>query len=556
MSNSIAPGSSADINVKVTALTTNPNVPVTYKTIILKKNLVNGVNTLTQEMMSAANTKYVIKYNYILCEDITVPADCILEFDGGSISGSNILTYTNTSINGSWEKSINCVCTGTVANDIVNPLMYGAHINSITEDSSAAIQAAINNNKKVEFTKGTYIIDYPIVIYGDYYNIDFSFSTLKKTSNTTYNYTYENVKYQDAAIIVYKPGSDYTLGYSILSNLIIDGVNKTNNITGIIIRNNRNITLNNIRIDRCKTGCVFGGFLNTYNKITCNDCELGFELRGLMYSIFTKCFNAVPNNDGRGYLIINCRNIEFNSCSSDNATNAAYYAINSKISLINCSCEVKTLCIFGNNSIITIVGGHFECYQYNSPNPLKYVQLDSSKLYAKGTFFHWANYGSLATYEESIQIAATNSSYVDIEGTIEYVEGLKILIYSADSLYINGVKAPHTSPITLPIATIGNIEERPTLNDNDCGFKYYDIILRKNITWSGVRWEDTNGFPAIPTVGTTENRPTGIGSGGVLDNNKDKGFCYFDTNLGKPIYATLIYDNGSVDWIDATGASV
>ncbi len=64
MSNSIAPGSSADVNVKVTALTTNPNVPVTYKTIILKKNLVNGVNTLTQEMMSAINTKYVIKYDY------------------------------------------------------------------------------------------------------------------------------------------------------------------------------------------------------------------------------------------------------------------------------------------------------------------------------------------------------------------------------------------------------------------------------------------------------------------------------------------------------------
>ena len=66
MSNSIAPGSSADVNVKVTALTTNPNVPVTYKTIILKKNLVNGVNTLTQEMMSVTNTKYVIKYDYVL----------------------------------------------------------------------------------------------------------------------------------------------------------------------------------------------------------------------------------------------------------------------------------------------------------------------------------------------------------------------------------------------------------------------------------------------------------------------------------------------------------
>ena len=98
MSNSIAPGSSADVNVKITALTTNPNVPAQYKTIILKKNLVNRVNTLTQEMMSSTNTKYVIKYDYVLGENITVPANCIFEFDGGSISGSstNIITFTNT----------------------------------------------------------------------------------------------------------------------------------------------------------------------------------------------------------------------------------------------------------------------------------------------------------------------------------------------------------------------------------------------------------------------------------------------------------------------------
>ena len=106
MSNSIAPGSSADVNVKVTALTTNSNVPVTYKTIILKKNLVNGVNTLTQEMMSAINTKYVIKYDYVLGEDITVPENCILEFDGGSING-------------------NYNISGKVLNDLLKPEWFG-----------------------------------------------------------------------------------------------------------------------------------------------------------------------------------------------------------------------------------------------------------------------------------------------------------------------------------------------------------------------------------------------------------------------------------------------
>ena len=99
MSNSIAPGSSADINVKVTALTTNQNVPVTYKTVILKKNLVNGVNILTQDMMSATNTKYVIKYDYVLGEDITVPDNCVLEFEGGSVS-NGLLSGNNLKIIG------------------------------------------------------------------------------------------------------------------------------------------------------------------------------------------------------------------------------------------------------------------------------------------------------------------------------------------------------------------------------------------------------------------------------------------------------------------------
>ena len=96
MSNSIASGSSADVNVKITALTTNPNVPAQYKTIILKKNLVNGVNTLTQEMINKTNTKYIVKYNYMLGENITIPENCILEFDGGSIANSTENSYSLT----------------------------------------------------------------------------------------------------------------------------------------------------------------------------------------------------------------------------------------------------------------------------------------------------------------------------------------------------------------------------------------------------------------------------------------------------------------------------
>ena len=142
MSNSIAPGSSADVNVKVTALTTNPNVPVTYKTIILKKNLVNGVNTLTQEMMYTTNTKYVVKYNYVLGEDITVPSNCILEFDGGSISASNsndTITGANTGIQAGLVKIFNTDITLAGSWNVTEsyPEWFGAKGDGVTDDTAA-----------------------------------------------------------------------------------------------------------------------------------------------------------------------------------------------------------------------------------------------------------------------------------------------------------------------------------------------------------------------------------------------------------------------------------
>ena len=60
-------------------------------------------NILTQDMINQPNTIYVIRYDFDLGEDITVPANCVLDFEGGSISnvfGNNYtLTGDNTIIN-------------------------------------------------------------------------------------------------------------------------------------------------------------------------------------------------------------------------------------------------------------------------------------------------------------------------------------------------------------------------------------------------------------------------------------------------------------------------
>lgn len=77
--------------------------------VVLKRNMVSEVNTLTQDMFykTEGNTRvpntdtiFVIKYDFTLGEDITIPANCILEFDGGSISGEHTLNLNHSDIKG------------------------------------------------------------------------------------------------------------------------------------------------------------------------------------------------------------------------------------------------------------------------------------------------------------------------------------------------------------------------------------------------------------------------------------------------------------------------
>lgn len=70
-----------------------------FKNVLLTPNIVNGVNLLTQEMIDeyGDNTKFVIKTDYILDGTITLPENCIIEFDGGSFD-EGVLVGNDTKI--------------------------------------------------------------------------------------------------------------------------------------------------------------------------------------------------------------------------------------------------------------------------------------------------------------------------------------------------------------------------------------------------------------------------------------------------------------------------
>lgn len=73
--------------------------------VYLRKNIVTlegtGKNILTQAMLNTANTIYHIQYDYDLNgETITLPAKCVLEFDGGSLKNGKLIgTFTIISQN-------------------------------------------------------------------------------------------------------------------------------------------------------------------------------------------------------------------------------------------------------------------------------------------------------------------------------------------------------------------------------------------------------------------------------------------------------------------------
>lgn len=57
----------------------------------LRKNIQNGKNIITQDMLSDPNTIYIIQYDYDLNgAEINIPNNCVLSFNGGSISNGII----------------------------------------------------------------------------------------------------------------------------------------------------------------------------------------------------------------------------------------------------------------------------------------------------------------------------------------------------------------------------------------------------------------------------------------------------------------------------------
>lgn len=129
----------------------------------LNKNIVSGTNVLTQNMLTEANTMYIVQYDYILGEDISIPKNCVLKFDGGSINGPHSIKGNNTVISSDpiriFDKRTEL--TGTWSIYALYPEWFGAIGDGTTDDTDAMKslnRAMLNIRVKSVFLNKTYCI--------------------------------------------------------------------------------------------------------------------------------------------------------------------------------------------------------------------------------------------------------------------------------------------------------------------------------------------------------------------------------------------------------------
>ena len=104
---------------------------------ILRKNISNGKNILTQEMINNANTVYVLRYDFDLNgATINIPANCILDFQGGSMSNGTV-SGNNSLITGYLKDIFHLPIKGSWLNSECNPIWWGAVGVDGTDDSIA-----------------------------------------------------------------------------------------------------------------------------------------------------------------------------------------------------------------------------------------------------------------------------------------------------------------------------------------------------------------------------------------------------------------------------------
>ena len=276
----------------------------------LRKNIQDGKNILTQDMLSDGNTIYIIQYDYDLNGiEINVPDSCVLQFDGGSLS-NGILLIGNSIIKSPLRRIFSDlkIYESKISNGFkkTNHTLYvewfGAIGDGTTDDTQAINDCATYANKRIEFQTRSYYITDTITI-----------SSLEvKTNNCCF---ISNIK-RKFALVTNNPNSNVDGFLHIIGGLTLCNINT--DFTEIT----KSFTFNGTTINLASVESITGSQTKVvYQDFTVDGCDVGdivlinhedidrgyIELSGEV--IDTNTVRVYANN--YGYMDKNIDNVDF-----------------------------------------------------------------------------------------------------------------------------------------------------------------------------------------------------------------------------------------------------
>lgn len=496
--------------------------PLTYSGMgrkILRKNIVNGVNTLTQSMINQANTVYVIQYDFTLGEDITVPANCVLEFDGGSISGNgtgkDIITGTDTQIAAPLVKifstNINLVGTWNTEGHI---RWFGAKPEN--SDNALAIQKCLDSFDVVR-------------IDGYIYNttpLEYTKARTIKGENTFRDSTTLMCKVQngESALLFHGVGNPYFSIEGVIFRVYGKSSNDAYAEGTTCLKLYDSLIGSSVRLTNCSISYFENALLSNHNsyynnlfktRFSCNHvCLKSFSVNNLTLDSCIIDLNDFIIDDIQGTDLGVTRII---NCSIENTTacviNAEISKCNGQIVFENNHVEQYSGKIFGGFlDRIVEIGNIY--YIAGSMNRISYL-YDTLSIVSIG---NKVTVG-LKTTDISAEFEQWHLSYkTGQEGLLQNVTCLNNNVYyqltSGQTFWNDYGIVDNTSPRTVVVgysptdnrqlinsATLpwGTTSRRPQYNGY-AGIKtYYDTDIKKMLYWYGIDgiggWYDAAGAP-------------------------------------------------------------
>lgn len=514
---------------------------------ILRKNIVDGKNILTQDMINQANTVYEIRYDYDLNDvEITIPQNCILQFNGGSFD-NGALVCNNTFIKGN-----NCLKLINIKGDIYNNIIYSdwfcmvkISVNEFMNDSysdisdynNTVMQNCIDNQFSIFFGSGIYIFSKPL-----YYT----------WTNKMYGIYAEETSKMAKDTVLYFPNSEglyfgnenwFSIYGLSIKNVFIDSkehcvyFKKTQNEAANITR----AFFENVAFHSLNGDCINDeGGVNSYDNHF-RDClfstnnEHGFINRfGTLIITIDTCIDGVASVYGQQkykgdlnhplYVVKNSNNVKLTNC---NLTNTGLKYI-----------------VWCDGSVSNIYSGSFYALNCNFEGINGPIVYSPTNLVGFNIVFINSSVLISDTYKDEFDslfyvrlINAVFSNYVDRTGLEYYVHiygGIEPnLLWMAPTGKIGNenfnylMSSPFSNEEIVRVLYSGSwlgCSKQPFIA---CNLLYPSAIARTMNTNGTVKsyiFNDALGG-IIPNYGTTDERPT----------TPIEGLNYFDTTIKKQL---------------------